>query len=372
MSNQGRLISTTTYDEYDLFAQRITDSVGHGRFLHSARDAWDVENPDADPPRKYKSSRRDSDYKSYLYDEDDYIAMVQVSPSRARVYTYIASNSIETVDSYSSKIRNIYQPIDRDKAGIIPIKFWSLGSHGPTDTNRKVEVPEWEDIKNNYSADATEKLSHLMNGFKPSKGGQLLLWHGEPGTGKTFALRAMVNQWRKWCSAEYVVDPEKFFQSDASYMMSVLLKNSVGDYDEEDDVKLDRERWRLLIFEDTGELLASDARERSGQGLSRLLNVVDGLIGQGLRVLLLITTNEDVESLHPAVSRPGRAAIKVPFEPLDASQSVSWASRHGFDVDAGPDGLTLAELYAKMENFEEGGDPRARRPIGFSLDKSKN
>ena len=44
-----------------------------------------------------------------------------------------------------------------------------------------------------------------------------------------------------------------------------------------------------IYDEDTGELLSADARERSGQGLSRFLNVVDGLIGQGLRVLVLVT-----------------------------------------------------------------------------------
>ena len=66
--------------------------------------------------------------------------------------------------------------------------------------------------------------------------------------------------------------------------------------------------WRLLVMEDTGELLSADARERTGQGLSRFLNVVDGLIGQGLRVIVLVTTNEEIKKVHPAVARPGRCA----------------------------------------------------------------
>ncbi len=359
---------TTTYDEHELFAQRVTDAVGHRKFSHSRRDAWDIENPESDPPKGYKGSKLDSDYRSYFYETPTYIASVQISVGRQRIYTYIAANSIDIVDNYADKVRKYFNPIDREKAGIIPIKFWSLSNQGPRDTNRKIEVPEWEEIKDNYSGGAVEKLGHLMNGFKPSRGGQLLLWHGSPGTGKTYALRAMVNQWRKWCSAEYVVDPEKFFQSDAAYMMSVLL-NSAGPgsiFDDPDEENTNGERWRLLIFEDTGELLSDDARERSGQGLSRLLNVVDGLIGQGLKVLLLITTNEDVENLHPAVSRPGRAAIKVPFEALQPSEAVSWASSHGFEVDADEGELTLAELYARMNDYEEGGDPKPRRKIGFS------
>jgi ATP-dependent 26S proteasome regulatory subunit len=72
----------------------------------------------------------------------------------------------------------------------------------------------------------------------------------------------------------------------------------------------------MLVLEDTGELLSIDAKERAGQGLSRLLNAVDGLLGQGSRVLLLITTNEELGALHPAVTRPGRCASQVEFFPL--------------------------------------------------------
>ncbi len=59
------------------------------------------------------------------------------------------------------------------------------------------------------------------------------------------------------------------------------------------------ERWRMLVLEDTGELLSIDAKERAGRGLSRLLNAVDGLLGQGSRVLLLITTNEELGASIP-------------------------------------------------------------------------
>ena len=78
------------------------------------------------------------------------------------------------------------------------------------------------------------------------------------------------------------------------------------------------------ILEDTGELLAADAKERTGQGLSRLLNVVDGLIGQGLRVLVLVTTNETLRSLHPAVSRPGRCASQIEFAAFTADEAAEW------------------------------------------------
>jgi hypothetical protein len=68
-----------------------------------------------------------------------------------------------------------------------------------------------------------------------------------------------------------------------------------------------------------------DAKARTGQALSRFLNVVDGLIGQGLRLLVLVTSNEDLGKLHPAVNRPGRCIQKILFQPFTSVE----AHKHG-------------------------------------------
>ena len=63
-----------------------------------------------------------------------------------------------------------------------------------------------------------------MQGFRPAHGGQLVLWHGDAGTGKTFALRALAWEWRNWCSLHYIVDPDSFFGQHADYLMNVLMQ----------------------------------------------------------------------------------------------------------------------------------------------------
>jgi hypothetical protein len=219
-----------------------------------------------------------------------------------------------------------------------------------------------------------------MRGFEPARGGQLVLWHGDAGTGKTFALRALAWEWREWCQIHYVVDPDSFFGEHADYLMSVLLEPpfpmivggerfgpsvSVGvvhefeafnDAEEEDEGRL----WRLLVMEDTGELLSADARERIGQGLSRFLNVVDGLIGQGLRVIVLVTTNEEIKKLHPAVARPGRCAANVLFDALTREEASEWLAAHGVGEES-TGARTLASLYAQAE----GRDPSETVLVGF-------
>lgn len=98
----------------------------------------------------------------------------------------------------------------------------------------------------------------------------------------------------------------------------------------------------------------------TGQRLSRLLNVVDGLIGQGLRVLVLVTTNEPLGSLHPAVTRPGRCAAQIEFAAFSSEEADAWLERHGQVGDGSA--RTLASLFGHREGLE---GPE-KRPLGFS------
>jgi len=197
----------------------------------------------------------------------------------------------------------------------IPVRFWA-SSYA---RSRTIAVRPWDEIAGNYPPRVALELSRLFaSSFVPADGGRLILWHGPPGLGKTHALRALGWEWHDWCDLDYVTDPEAFFGA-AEYMLDVLL-----DHQDEDE-----ERWRLLVLEDTGELLSADAKARTGQGLSRFLNVVDGLLGQGLRLLVLVTTNEELRRLHEAVARPGRCAAVVEFRTFTADEATAWLEQHG-------------------------------------------
>ena len=231
----------------------------------------------------------------------------------------------------------------------VRVIFWTLGKTGPDSVIRELDVPPWADIARNYPAVTTGALVPLLADAWRPHAGRLLLWHGDPGTGKTHAVRALMRAWKNWCSFHVVLDPEKFFGSNAEYMVNVLLTP-----DDDGGIAQGSNRrpppWRLLILEDTGELLSVDAKDRAGQGLSRLLNLCDGLLGQSLNVLVLITTNEDLGRLHPAVVRPGRCVSNVAFKGFDDREAQRWFVEHGVtNLERNTSAATLADLYARLD-----------------------
>jgi hypothetical protein len=284
------------------------------------------------------------------------IALVSLD-RHGHVDVWLAATDEQTLDRLHDDIQGALPVAPDSESGHVPVRFWTLQGNEPQSVVRNVSTPAWADIRGNYPAPVVAPLERLMALEHPPHGGQLMLWHGRTGTGKTHAIRALLVEWRGWARAEYIVDPEQFFGGPAGYIMTVLLGG------EEDEEPERQDKWRLLVVEDTGELLTADAKERVGQGLSRFLNTVDGLLGQGLKVLLLITTNEDLGKLHPAVVRPGRCAVNLRFTELEGSEAARWLARHGGDGAAVPGHVTLAELFAMVEEREV---PQAPTPgIGF-------
>lgn len=215
----------------------------------------------------------------------------------------------------------------------VEMGFWHSGPRGPQRRERSITAMPWAAIRDNYTAGAAAAVDRLAAIGAADVTGRLLLLHGPPGTGKTTALRALAREWAKWCQFDCVLDPDELFRNPA-YLMEV----AVGDEDDEDE---DR-RWRLLVLEDCDELIRAEGGEKTGQELSRLLNLTDGLVGQGRDVLVALTTNRPLAGLHPAVVRPGRCLAQIEMGRLSHAEAAAWLGT----TDGVPDGATLAELYA--------------------------
>ena len=241
-------------------------------------------------------------------------------------------------------------------SGTVAVRVWhqssGRGATSAVPADRCIEAPRWADIARNYPATVRTALDAVVGLERPMGVGKLLLWHGPPGTGKTTALRALLRSWETWCQGQYIADPERFF-AEPAYMTEVLTTSPVARVGP----TLTRagqpeSMWRLLIAEDTDEYLRASARRDAGAALGRLLNLADGILGQGMNVLVLLTTNEETARLHPALVRPGRCLAVIEFAPFEAREASAWL---GTSV---PRPMTLAALLERRGDLS-GLGPRS-------------
>jgi hypothetical protein len=188
----------------------------------------------------------------------------------------------------------------------------------------------WKKIRKNYP-DSTRTNLDVLAGLtrtKSSSDGRIILFHGPPGTGKTYAIRALLTLWKPWASAALVLDPEVMLATPA-YLMKIMERDLT-------------DSTRLLVIEDADEIVEKNGTR--GSGLSRLLNLTDGLIGATRDLVVLLTTNSHPSSLDTALTRPGRCLATVGFDRFPTLEANERLGTFG----PAERSMTLAEIYQQL------------------------
>jgi chloramphenicol 3-O-phosphotransferase len=335
----------------------VAELIARG-FVHLAQDSFPGRaQPTAlaelGTPIMIRANGREDEIEALLRLRDG--ELVLIDAGHGHLWIDVAARTRSAADAGVQRLRARLRS-DPPVSDRVSIAFWMRGESGGDVRHREIEAPPFRVIASNYPTVVRRQLERLFEITRPSRG-RLILWRGAPGTGKSHALRALARAWAPWCSAHFIVDPEELLGRGGSYLLDLLSSDAE-----------DEHRWRLVILEDTGEMIAADARSVTGQALSRLLNVADGLIGQGTNTLLLITTNEPVGRLHPAARRPGRCLADIEFVPFSLVEARAWLTAHGSsrDIDSP---TTLAELFDETANDAQvAADPLPRFGFARALD----
>jgi hypothetical protein len=186
-----------------------------------------------------------------------------------------------------------------------------------------------------YGKGFTEFHEKLIERFKVDTKG-LVLFHGDPGTGKTFYIRSLIGELVCMGRAviylppnmvDHMVNPEMM-----SFISSTVLEQA------------ENGKTCVLLLEDAEPLLVSRKVDGRSNGITNLLNVTDGLLNDMLSIQVIATFNTDLGNIDEALLRPERLIARKEFKKLAAEDAKTLGDKLGVEISKSS---TLAEIYSK-------------------------
>lgn len=254
------------------------------------------------------------------------------------------------------KVDNIRKALDiitsnKDDSVISTNVYWKT-THGFGSVLSNIICPHWDEIENNYIPDVKKSVKGLIETIKKEDeyNGRLILWYGEPGTGKTWAIRSLIRELKNKYVPIIITDSDVFCET-TSYYYDVIQEFT---------------KPCLFIMEDSAESILTETRTFHGNRISKLLNLTDGLMAQGRNDLFLISFNEDIKEIDPAFVRHGRCLNITEFLPFDIGQAEDWLKEKGINFEnISKKKLTLADLYGILSLGVLNEYQKKEKKVGF-------
>ncbi len=230
--------------------------------------------------------------------------------------------------------------IEKKKSNISLVK----SDMGHMDTeDYEIPVPEIN-IEMNYGTEFLKVHERIVTRLNNEHDKGIILFHGEPGTGKTSYIKYLT---------KLVEDKEILFIPPS--MAESLSEPSIIPF-------LMDHKNSILIIEDAERVIGDREGNSSSMGVSNILNLTDGILGDCLGIQVIATFNMKREKIDSALLRKGRLIAEHKFDKLNTNDANNLIKHLGGTTQVSKP-MTLADIY----NIDEESFKTEKNPtnIGF-------
>jgi SpoVK/Ycf46/Vps4 family AAA+-type ATPase len=212
-----------------------------------------------------------------------------------------------------------------------------------------LSLPKTFDLDLNYGKgfeDINKKITESLN--KNHSG--LYMFHGPPGTGKSTYIKYLASSLQK----DVIFFPTSLVGSIVNpEIVSLLIQKQNC----------------ILILEDAEKAIVKREADADASLVSTLLNMTDGILGDVLKLNVIVTYNCKRTEIDEALLRRGRLKAEHSFNPLPIDAVKKLSKKLKLNIE--PEGeMTLADIFNYKKDLDLIGNKDAlvdkKRIIGFS------
>jgi len=241
-------------------------------------------------------------------------------------------NLLQIDYTYDIKLGSIHEQIDLEKLKPFERKKKKSNINLVKSDMGHMDTEEYDlfappmDLQLNYGSDFLRVHDIIVNKLNENNGKGIILLHGDPGTGKTSYIKHLTS-----------LIKEKDILFIPPSMAEMLSEPSIIPF-------LMDHKNSILIIEDAERVISDREGKGSPAGVSNILNLTDGILGDCLSIQVVATFNMKRENIDKALLRKGRLIAEHKFEKLSIDETNVLLKYLGKDQIV-EESMSLADIY---------------------------